>query len=179
MPPAGEGEAREPDARDAGAPYSYYDPTQPGRRLPLLGSPESQPISAGNPPRADPTPMQVTRRHPVHPSTMAMNRGYWALPGIKGTVWEHYMLVASQWPTVPRPVGPQNDGTFFPGLTLNRDTPRENYQTDDPSRENKENLANTTMETYLQDAPSSCMSCHASLANARGRDFAGILSALH
>jgi hypothetical protein len=35
------------------------------------------------------------------------------------------------------------------------------------------------METYLQDAPSSCMACHASLANARGRDFAGILSALH
>ena len=30
-----------------------------------------------------------------------MNRAYWALPGIKGTVWEHYMLVASQWPTVP------------------------------------------------------------------------------
>ena len=49
----------------------------------------------------------------------------------------------------------------------------------DPEAENKENLANTTMETYLQDAPSSCMSCHASLANARGRDFAGILSALH
>jgi hypothetical protein len=179
VPPAGEGEAREPDARDANAPYSYYDPTQPGRRLPLLGSQESLPISAGNPPKADPAPMQVTRRHPVHPSTMAMNRAYWALPGIRGTVWEHYMLVASQWPTVPRPVGPQNDGTFFPGLTLNRDTPRENYQTDDPSRENKENLANTTMETYLQDAPSSCMSCHASLANAHGRDFAGILSALH
>jgi hypothetical protein len=179
VPPAGEGEAREPDARDAGAPYSYYDPTRPGRRLPLLGSPESLPINVGNPPKADPAPMQVTRRHPVHPSTMAMNRAYWALPGIRGTVWEHYMLVASQWPTVPRPVGPQNDGTFFPGLTLNRDMPRENYQTDDPSRENKENLANTTMETYLQDAPSSCMSCHASLANAHGRDFAGILSGLH
>jgi hypothetical protein len=40
-------------------------------------------------------------------------------------------------------------------------------------------MANTTMETYLQDAPSSCMACHASLANARGRDFAGILSVLH
>ena len=52
-----------------------------------------------NPPKIDPAPMQVTRRHPVHPSTMAMNRAYWALPGINGTVWEHYMLVASQWPT--------------------------------------------------------------------------------
>ncbi len=179
VPPAGEGEAREPDARDAGAPYSYFDPLQPDRRLPLLGSPESLPISADHPPRLEPAPMQVMRRHPIHPSTMAMNRAYWALPGVKGTVWEHYMLVASQWPTVTRPVGPVNDGTYFPGLTLEPGTPREPYQSDDPSRENNENLSNTTMETYLQDAPSSCMSCHANLANARGRDFAGILSALH
>ena len=47
-------------------------------------------------------PMQVRRRHPVHPSTMARNRAYWALPGVKGTVWEHYMLVASQWPVVTK-----------------------------------------------------------------------------
>ena len=180
VPPAGAGEAREPDAKDAGAPYSFFDPSRPELGLwPTFGSPATLPVSRQNPPKIDPEPMQVVRRHPIHPSTMALNRAYWALPGIKGTVWEYYMLVASQWPTVPRPVGPQNDGTFFPGLTLNRDMPRENYQTDDPSRENKENLANTTMETYLQDAPSSCMSCHASLANAHGRDFAGILSGLH
>ena len=178
-PPAGEGEAREPDARDAGAPYSYYDAARPDRRLPPLGTPESLPISASHPPKVDPEPMQVTRRHPVHPSTMAMNRAYWALPGIKGTVWERYMLVASQWPTVPLPPGPQNDGSFFPGLPPNRDTPRENYQSDDPARESEENLVNTTMETYLQEAPSSCMACHAIVANARGRDFSGILSALH
>jgi hypothetical protein len=179
VPPAGEGEAREPDAKGAGAPYSYYDAAESDRRLPLLGSPETEPISMSNPPKVDPAPMQVTRRHPVHPSTMAMNRAYWTLPGVKGTVWEHYMLVASQWPTVPLPVGPQNDGGFFPGLTVDPNTPRENYQSSDAAGENKENLANTTLETYLQDAPSSCMSCHASLANARGRDFAGILSALH
>ena len=29
VPPAGEGEAREPDARDAGAPYSYFDASKP------------------------------------------------------------------------------------------------------------------------------------------------------
>ena len=74
--------------------------------------------------------MQVVRRHPIHPSTMAMNRAYWTLPGIKGTVWEHYMLVDSQWPTVTRPVDPQNDGAYFPGLTLPPNTPRENYQAD-------------------------------------------------
>ncbi len=179
VPPAGEGEAREPDARDAGAPYSFFDQTAPDRRLPLLGTPEAEPISLANLPRLDPEPMQVRRLHPVHASTMAMNRAYWALPGVKGTVWEHYMLVASQWPTVPVPLGPENDGRFFPGLAADPDTPRENYQSGDPAAEDKENLANTTMETYLQDAPSSCMSCHARLANSRGRDFSGILAHLH
>ena len=178
VPPVGEGEAREPDASEAGAPYSYFDPSRKDRRLPLLGSPETEPISMANPPKLDPSPMQVTRRHPVHPSTMAMNRSYWALPGVKGTVFEHYMLVASQWPTVPVPPGPQNDGRFFPGLTVDPNTPRENYQSPDAAGENKENLANTTMETYLQDPPSSCMACHASLANARGRDFVGFLAAV-
>ncbi len=178
VPPAGEREAREPDAREEGAPYSFYDPVHPDRRLPMLGSPEALPIKASNPPKLDPEPMQVTRRHPIHPSTMAMNRAYWALPGIKGTPWEHYMLVASQWPTMPEPPGPQNDGRFFPGLTVDPDTPKENYQSADPAAEGKENLANTTMETFLQDAPSSCMACHASLANARGRDFSGFLADL-
>ena len=94
-----------------------------------------------------------------------MNRAYWALPGIKGTVWEHYMLVASQWPTIPHPAGPQNDGGYFPGQPLTADAPRENYQAADAP---KENLVNTTIETYFQDAPSSCMSCHQSVSNALG-----------
>jgi hypothetical protein len=36
-------------------------------------------------------------------------------------------------------------------------------------------LVNTTIETYFQDPPSSCMSCHQSLSNALGRDFVGML----
>jgi len=178
VPPAGEGEAREPDAKDSGAPYSFFNDRAPERRLPLLGSPEALPISLANPPRLDPEPMQVRRRHPIHASTMAMNRAYWALAGVKGTVWEHYMLAASQWPTTPVPPGPENDGGFFPGLAVNRDAVKENYQSTDPAAAGSENLANTTMETYLQDAPSSCMACHASLANARGRDFVGFLAAV-
>ena len=173
VPPAGEGEAREPDAKDAGAPYSYFDPLKPKLGLfPTFGSPATLPVSMDHPPELDPTPMQVVRRHPIHPSTMAMNRAYWALPGIKGTVWEHYMLVASQWPTVPRPAGPQNDGGYFPGQPLEADAPRENYQSADAPHEN---LVNTTIETYFQDAPSSCMSCHQSVSNALGRDFVGML----
>ena len=173
VPPAGMGEAREPDARDAGAPYSYFDPSKPSLGLfPTFGTPDTLPVSLDHPPKVDPTPMQVVRRHPIHGSTMAMNRAYWALPGIEGTVWEHYMLVASQWPTVPQPAGPQNDGGYFPGQPLEADAPRENYQSADAPREN---LVNTTIETYFQDAPSSCMSCHQSVSNALGHDFVGML----
>ena len=156
VPPIGEGEAREPDARGVGAPYSYFDASKPRLGLwPKFGSPAILPVSIQHPPKIDPAPMQVVRRHPIHPSTMAMNRTYWALPGIKGTVWEHYMLVAHQWPTVIHPIEPLNDGVFFP-------------------ESRKENMVNTTMETYLQDPPSSCMACHQSF-NARGRDFVGML----
>ena len=172
VPPAGEGEAREPDARDAGAPYSYFDPSKPPRLWPTFGLPATLPVSMEHPPRIDPTPMQVVRRHPIHASTMAMNRAYWALPGIKGTVWEHYMLVASQWPTMPGAPSPRSDGGYFPGQPLEADAPRETYQAADAPREN---LVNTTIETYFQDPPSSCMACHQSVSNALGRDFVGML----
>jgi hypothetical protein len=174
VPPAGMGEAREPDAKDAGAPYSFFDASKPDLGLwPPFGAPDTLPVSLDRPPKIDPQPMQVVRRHPIHAETMAMNRAYWALPGIKGTVWEHYMLVATQWPTVTRPAEPQNDGVYFPGETPPPDAPHENYQSSDPP---KENLVNTTIETYLQDPPSSCMACHHSVSNALGRDFVGMLA---
>jgi hypothetical protein len=156
VPPASTGQAREPDAKDAAAPYSYFDASKPKRGLwPPFGSPATRPVSIDHPPKTDPEAMQVVRRHPIHPSTMAMNRAYWALPGIKGTVWEHYMLVATQWPTHAHPIDPHNDGAFFPEAL-------------------RENLVNTAIETYLQDPPSNCMSCHQGY-NARGRDFVGML----
>lgn len=157
VPPVGSGEAREPDAKDAGAPYSYFDATKPRLGLwPKFGAAGTLPVSINNPPKTDPKPMQVVRRYPLHPPTMAINRAYWALPQIKGTVWEHYMLVANQWPTHAQPVAPHNDGVYFPEAR-------------------KENLVNTTMETYLQDPPSSCMSCH-QVFNALGRDFVAMLT---
>jgi len=176
VPPIGEGEAREPDAKDAGAPYSYFDPKSEHKGLyPALDSPGAWPITSDNPPALDPEPMQVVRKRPIHASTMAMNRAYWALPEIKGTVFEHYMLVASQWPTVTQPPRPDNDGRYFPGLSLDPNTPREPYQTVEGQPAVDENLVNTTLETYAQDPPSSCMACHNAVSNARGRDFVGIL----
>lgn len=153
VPPAG---ATEPDAKNAGAPYSYFNASKPKLGLwPEFGSPGTQPVSLANPPKIDPEPMQVVRRHPIHLSTLAMSRYYWTLKGLKGTVWAHYMLVAVQWPSHAFPVDPNNDGVFFPEAR-------------------KENLVNTTIETYLQDPPRSCMSCHQKF-NATGRDFVGLL----
>ena len=44
VPPAGVGEAREPDAKDAGAPYSYFDASKPNLGLwPPFGSPDTLP----------------------------------------------------------------------------------------------------------------------------------------
>jgi hypothetical protein len=152
VPPAG---VTEPDAKEAGVPYSYFDASKPKRLWPRFGSPGTLPVSLNHPPKIDPEPTQVVRLQPIHPSTMAMSRYYWSLPGIEGTVWGHYMLVATQWPSHVLPIDPHNDGTFFPE---NRD----------------ENLVNTTMETYYQDRPSSCMACHQNF-NLRGSDFVGML----
>lgn len=153
VPPVG---PFEPDAKNAGAPYSYFDASKPNLGLwPEFGSPGTFPVSLNHPPKINPEPMQVVRRHPIHLSTMAMSRYYWSLFGIKGTPWAHYMLTAVQWPSHGFPIDPYNDGTFFPETR-------------------KENLANTTMETYFQDAPTSCMNCHQRF-NARGRDFVGLL----
>ena len=173
VPPAGAGEAREPDARDAGAPYSYFDPSKPEKLWPPLGTADTLPVDWSNPPKLDPKPMQVVRRYPIHPETMALNRAYWALPGVKGTVWEHYMLVAAQWPTSAAPPGPDNDGAYFPGRMAPSSAEDESYRS---TAKTQENVVNTAMETYLQDLPSSCMACHQAVSNARGDDFVGILA---
>jgi hypothetical protein len=84
-------------------------------------------------------------------------------------------LPATQWPTVTQPPTPDNDGRYFPGPRIDPNTPGEPYQVDEKKDEPQENLANVTTETYAQDAPASCMSCHHAVSNALGRDFVAIL----
>jgi hypothetical protein len=176
VPPIGDGAARQPNAKDANAPYAFNDPSKEQTDVePPLDSPLAQPVGANNPPKVDPQPTQVVRRRPINPEIMAMNRAYWALPEIRGTVWANYMLVATQWPTVTQPPSPDNDGRYFPGPRIDPNTPGEPYQVEEKKDEPGENLANVTMETYAQDAPASCMSCHHAVSNALGRDFVAIL----
>jgi len=173
VPPAGEGAAREPDARDDGVPYAYFDPAEPKRLWPPFGAAGTQPVDRTHPPALDPAPMQVVRRHPIDPSAMAANRAYWSAAGVKDTVWARYMLVAVQWPTSREPPGPENDGGYFPGGPTAPGARDESYKS---VAAPEENLTNTTMETYLQDRPSSCMACHQAVSNARGDDFVGTLA---
>lgn len=172
VPPAGRGQAREPDAKDAGAPYGFFDPARMGKLWPPFGAAATLPVDAANPPKLEPSPTQVVRRHPVDAAFMAANRAYWALPGVKGTVWEHYMLVAAQWPTSADPPGPGNDGAYVPGRA-GASLAAESYRS---TAKAEETLVNSTMETYLQDEPSSCMACHHAVSNALGDDFVGTLA---
>ena len=174
VPPVGVGETREPDARDEGAPFSFNDPAASQREIaPPQGWAAARPVSLDNPPRESPPPMQVIRKRPIRREIMAANRAYWALPDVAASVWRRYMLVSVQWPTVPAPRSPENDGRYFPGLKPEPASKAAKYKVDEG--DDARNLANTTMETYQQDLPASCMSCHHAISNARGRDFVGVV----
>jgi len=107
-------------------------------------------------PKDERTPVQVTRLNPIPTtpagaSTVDLNAAY--AQALQGTVWSHYELVETQWPSDPGNfktmeaggVYPANCGAAFPA----------------------NGVTNTTMETYFQAASdaagaggNSCMSCH-------------------
>lgn len=134
----------------AGVSFSFNDPTKPATLSPAKRPPA---ISPNNPPQLDPAPNQVVRMQKILDETMDTNVKYWSLPQIKGTVWENYMLVATQWPTKISPEAPSNTGSPFPTVPIKGSE-----------------VANTTMETYFQAANFTCMECH-QISNKTGRDF--------
>ncbi len=76
---------------------------------------------------------QITRTYPIYYRTQQVNQLWHAK--LKGTVWEHYRLIGSQWTVA-------NDGSG--------NKPTINV----PSR-----LGNTTLESFIQ-VDASCISCH-------------------
>lgn len=107
-------------------------------------------------PLANRSPTQVTRFNeipttPTGNSTVDINRMY--QEKLKGTVWEHYQLVITQWPTNPQSFKLLEDQGLYP---------------EDAGQPFPVNGAtNAVMETYFQspaDAAgsggNSCMSCH-------------------
>jgi hypothetical protein len=137
-----------------GRRFSFNDPSKPQVLDPAIAPP---PISKSNPPSQNPRVMQVIRRKRIADSTRKTNEDYRAL--LKGTVWENYLLVMTQWPKFPQPE--EENGAPFPGP----------FTGPDPMT----NIANTTMETYFQkSASTSCMNCH-DAARRQGSDFVWFL----
>ena len=99
-------------------------------------------------------PFNVNRSstHQVHPSTQGTNAAYREL--LKGTVWERYKLIVTQWPLQPGnqalavPVKQTGDVfNTFPGTG--------------PGATSDSAFANLTMETFDQGRIEvGCMSCH-------------------
>jgi hypothetical protein len=101
---------------------------------------------------------QIVRRTPLTDDTKKMNKKFQEI--LRGTVWENYMLLSTQWPsdfncaqkTVHNPATiPLPDTDFEKEPDMNC-APAPTF------------LANSTLETYSQgDSPlasSSCMACH-------------------
>jgi hypothetical protein len=134
--------------------FSFNDPSKPQALDPAIAPP---PISKRNPPLPSPKVMQVIRSKKIADSTRKTNADYQTL--LKGTVWENYLLVMTQWPKFPQPE--EENGAPFPGP----------FTGPNPMT----NLANTTMETYFQkSASTSCMTCH-DAARSKGTDFVWFL----
>jgi hypothetical protein len=108
-----------------------------------------------------PSPVQVTRVNPIPitppgQSTHELNAYYQRL--LKGTVWQYYQLVVTQWPFNPG-IGPGNPFMLMENGCV--------YPQNAGGAFPVNGAVNTTMETYFQtqnDAAgaggNSCMSCH-------------------
>lgn len=113
-------------------------------------------VSTGSQP-----PVQVTRVNPIPntppgQSTREVNAYYQQL--LKGTVWQYYQLIVTQWPFNPG-IGPGNPFMLMQNGGV--------YPQNAGSAFPVNGAVNTTMETYFQtqnDAAgaggNSCMSCH-------------------
>jgi hypothetical protein len=136
--------------------YSFNNGTN---NPPTVGGYDHKPAA---PPMPSPAPVQVTRVNaipntPPGASTRDFNAYYQQL--LKGTVWQYYQLVVTQWPF--NPGLPADGGSFM--LMQNGGIYPQNAGNAFPVY----GAVNSTMETYFQtqnDAAgaggNSCMSCH-------------------
>ena len=71
---------------------------------PQVLDPVPAPITASNPPKANPDPVQVVfERNENRPPALTelINAKWQSDPRISGTVWRNYKLIMSQWPAQP------------------------------------------------------------------------------
>jgi len=152
-------DAKQVADKDLHPPYSFYNPAC------TQCSSNHTPPDPWDPPESlkfhsdDRSQVVRTKMLPdeVAAEVAELNRGFRAL--LKGTVWENYALLATQWPSK---ADSKTDCNGAPAPTF---------------------LANTTLETYSQGvvplASSSCMACHGNATTQRvpatASDFTFIL----
>ena len=135
-------------------PAVIGDPAAPPALVNRLLTP---PISANNPPSLNPRAVPAKRLRDIHASTKQTNDLYRNATAIKGTVWENYQLVLTQWPTQPAP----DDATFQqhfanPNYPVTAGSP---FPSDADAMATS--FANVTMETSNDfQRGVSCMNCH-------------------
>jgi len=134
------------------AHYNFHDPSC---KSCAVNQPPPRPWNPNLQPFPNGFTSQVTRVTPLTAPTVALNSSFQAI--LRGTVWQNYELVSTQWPTNAKS---KTDPTGVPAPTF---------------------LANTTLETYTQgtvpQASSSCMACHNNATDTTGRpsDFTFVL----
>src|SRR6185437_4593572 len=100
---------------------------------------------------------QIVRETPLTDAARNMNRIFHDM--LKDTVWKHYMLLSTQWPSA-------FSCTSLHSQSFDAPAPRTDFlkQPDMTCSPAPTFLANSTLETYSQgdipQASSSCISCH-------------------
>jgi hypothetical protein len=98
---------------------------------------------------------QITRMTPLPDATVEINTAFQKL--LNGTVWQHYMLINTQWPSNFGCTQLRSANTPFPSTDFQK-------QPDMTCAPAPTFLANSTLETYSQGevplASSSCIGCH-------------------
>src|SRR5256886_10700411 len=151
-------EKKEVDTRKLKPSYNFYNPKcnaatckvnetppWPWKPEPALGLKFHSPFKS-----------QIVRVTPLTDDTKTMNSQFQGI--LKGTVWENYMLLSTQWPSDFRCAAKKSPES---GPDPNTDLEKEPDMNCAPA---PTFLANSTLETYSQGnvplASSSCMACH-------------------
>lgn len=121
--------------------------------------PHAQPVSANA------GKSQVVREAPITSATKALNAKVHGL--LEDTVWRHYELVSTQWPT-----DASGASTAAPSAATQWCSALN--AVDESGAPAPPFLANTTLETYIQgtvpQASSSCIHCHLNATLAEGQE---------
>jgi hypothetical protein len=123
---------------DSGAPRPLVYHSGDGTPMPGV-NPYSEPTAQV------PPPFNVRRLTPIHEATEEANRRYRSELARRGSVWQNYRLVMTQWPlSIRDPSRSGRPNNTFPGTGSDSTA-----------------FANTTMETFEQvQVADGCMGCH-------------------